>query len=217
MSKKIKLMTTVSLLLISLCCAAGLKKDAPVHSNAVPVITSTVNIYLKSSDNTVDATIISFPVDIADGEWNAFISDFKKYFFDGTPQRLPVYKINGTLLNGKVQNTRLNLKFAQIAFIVLETKRTATYTLTCTANPSRIPDRYWCFYLNNTGKTQNYLAASGRGLDVMNADFELNHLAGTLPGKKEYIMYTMCGQVSTTVWIDWKYVKAMQHVTNTTI
>lgn len=217
MIRTIKSMVVFSLLLISFCSTAAAEKGRPLHSNAAPAITSTVNIYLKSTDNMVDATVISFPVDIADGEWNAFISDFKKYYFDGVSQRLPVYKINGTLSNGKVQNTRLNLKFADIAFIILETKKNAAYTLACAANPTRKADRYWNLLLNNTGVTKNFLAASDKGLDAMNADFELNYLRGTLPGKKEYIMSTMCGQVATTVWIDWKYVKAMQHFTNTSL
>jgi hypothetical protein len=184
---------------------------------AVPAQVTTVDIYLKSGDSTVSSTVISFPADIGHASWINFLKDFRDYFFMGIPQRSTRYQVLGTLKDGKVRNTHLNFKFTDIAFIAYQTQKTSTYTITCTASPQgRMKDQYWSFYFHNPGQTRFYLSSWNNGLNTMVLDYEMKYMYGPAE-RKEYVMQTVCKQVTDQVLIDWKYVKALQLKTNTAL
>lgn len=216
-NKSLFAQVTLFLLLISLFCISAVNKENAKCDVAPPIIVGTVDIYLKLGDTSISSTLISFPIDIADAGWTQFIHDYKLYFDSGIAQRTKFYIIRGTLVNGKEQFTRLSIKFTDIAFLIYQSKRTAPYTITCTANPGGAKDHYWFFYFHNSGQSKNYLAKYDGVLGTMSNDFDNNYMAGTLPGKKKYRMYTRCNQVETNVLIDWKYVKALQSFTNTAL
>ncbi len=185
--------------------------------NNLTNISSTVTMYFKDSDSTINETFTNYRVDLNNKGWIEFLTDFRQYFFSGIKQPQSRYQVQATI-NGVVQNTQLNIRFTDIAFIAIQnTLNNAKYTITCPENPNKIKDQYCTLFFYNSGKIGPYITSYQKGLSNMTLYFETRYLTSKPKGRYEYVMKTGCEQITHQLLLDWKFIKGIQLHTNNNI